>query len=92
MSAINTNNLIFNKISNDINKVVDDSKDEFKFDYGYVRCNNVDAIWGNGQQPVIQKNRMDKETYNLPYLSQNCESCHNIWNNSTSRKLIVKDY
>ena len=92
MATIDTKYSVFNQISNDISRIRDDNDDEFKFEYGYVKCNNEDAIWGNGNKPQIQNNRIDTETYNLPYLSHECNSCHTIWNNSTSRKLIVKDY
>jgi hypothetical protein len=89
----NSNNpFMLNKISNDIKKIEDDSDDEFKFLYNYAPCNDDDAIWGNNNGPQIQKCRSDPVTYNLPNLHRMGSSCHSIWNNHTSRKLIVKDY
>ena len=87
---------IFTKISNDIQRVVDDSQDEFYFSYGYQPCVNTDAMWGNNNGPQIQhiKSELSKNinANYLPKLNKNCVSCNNIWGNSTSRKLIVRDY
>lgn len=87
---------IFTKISNDINRVVDDSNDEFKFIYGYSNCMNTDAMWGNNNGPQVQNIRSELSkninAYYLPKMNTNCVSCNSLWGNSTSRKMIVRDY
>lgn len=47
----------------------------------FQRCNNPSSYWGSANGPV-------KETCLEP---QKGQPCHNIWNNNTSRKMIV-DY
>uniref|UniRef100_A0A6C0CXW1 Uncharacterized protein n=1 Tax=viral metagenome TaxID=1070528 RepID=A0A6C0CXW1_9ZZZZ len=87
---------IFTKISNDINRVADDSNDEFKFLYSYNQCTNTDAMWGNNNGPQFQNIRSelskDINAYYLPKMNTNCVSCNSLWGNSTSRKMIVRDY
>lgn len=90
------NNSIFTEISNDITRVVDDKDDEYRFLYGFGPCGNPDAMWGNNSGPQIQHIRSEMSekmnAYYLPKLSRDCISCNSIWGNSTSRKMIVKDY
>lgn len=94
MSTFNPS--IFTKISNNIDRVVDDSDDEYRFMYGFAPCENPDAMWGNNNGPQNQHIRSElSEKINahyLPKLNRNCVSCNSIWGNSTSRKLIVRDY
>ena len=92
MTTIDSDKSIFYQISNDIKKVVDDKDDDFRFLYEYVPCTLEDAMWGNNNGPQPQRIKSDNNTFNLPHLSRDCISCHSIWNNSTSRKLIVKDF
>jgi len=79
-SSINQPPPKFAQISNDIDKV-----DNFFFVYNLDKCNKEDAMWGNGNKPVPQK-CLTRDMLN------NGKSCHTIWNNSTKRKLIVKNY
>ena len=79
-SSINQSPPKFAQISNDIQN----NSNSF-FVYNLDSCNQEDAMWGNGNKPVPQ-NCQSK------YMLNNGNSCHTIWNNSTKRKLIVKDY
>lgn len=47
----------------------------------FQTCNNPSSYWGSANGPVEDK----------CLIPQKGQPCHNIWNNNTSRKMIV-DY
>ena len=71
------------KISNEVNINPKSNGIEFNFET-LSGCNKPGVMWGS-EKPTDQVCPPSN-------LQANGEACNDIWNNSTSRKMLVKDY
>jgi len=71
------------KISNKVNLNPKSDGIEFNFET-FNGCNKPGVMWGS-EKPTEQVCPPSN-------LQGGGEECNNIWNNSTSRKMLVKDY